>query len=138
VCKLAHLAGVPIHATPLYSIIWNAVTAVVVWRLWSVHAALHLIAGVYLIVSGLGRFVEESYRGEPQTPIISGLRIYQWLALGTAVAGAIITALGSSEAAPSPSPNTASLAAGVLFGLVTWAALGVDFPESNKRFSRLA
>src|SRR5450759_1460353 len=26
-------------------------------------------SGVYLILSGMGRFVEEAYRGEPQTPV---------------------------------------------------------------------
>jgi prolipoprotein diacylglyceryltransferase len=128
---------VPIHATPLYSILWNGVTALVLGRLWTLHAALHFIGGVYLMMNGLGRFVEEAYRGEPQTPILARLRLYQWIALGTVVAGALVTALGRSANAPSPVPNLACVAAGALFGLVTWVAMGVDFPESNRRFSRL-
>jgi protein-S-isoprenylcysteine O-methyltransferase Ste14 len=138
VCRLTHLAGVPVHATQLYSILWNGVTMVVVARLWSLHAALHLIGGVYLVLNGLGRFCEEAYRGEPQTPIVARLRLYQWLALGQVVVGAIITAVGVSGAAPTPAPNAPTLVAAVIFGVVNWFALGVDFPESNRRFSRLA
>jgi hypothetical protein len=138
VCRLARLTNVPIHATPLYSILWNVVTAFVVVRLWFLHAPLHIIGGVYLILNGLGRFVEEAYRGEPQTPIFGRLRLYQWVALVSVVSGALVTALGASSGAPPPVPNGASFAAGLFFGVITWFALGVDFPESNRRFSRLA
>jgi hypothetical protein len=138
VCRLAHLEGVPLHATQLYSILWNGVTMVVVGRLWSLHAALHLIGGVYMVLNGLGRFVEEAYRGEPQTPILARLRLYQWIALGQILAGALVTGLGSSGPAPSPLLNGVSVAAAAVFGVVTWFAMGVDFPESNRRFSRLA
>ena len=31
-----------------------------------------LIVGLYFILSGLGRFVEEAYRGEVQTKIVGG------------------------------------------------------------------
>ena len=36
-----------------------------------------------LTASGMARFVEESYRAEPQTLIVGGLRLYQWLAIGS-------------------------------------------------------
>jgi prolipoprotein diacylglyceryltransferase len=138
VCRLApHLTNVPIHATPLYSILWNVATAIVVVRLWFLQAPLPIVAGVYLILNGLGRFVEEAYRGEPQTPVFARLRLYQWVALASVVSGALVTALGRSTGAPRPAPNAASFAAGVFFGAITWFALGVDFPESNRRFSRL-
>jgi protein-S-isoprenylcysteine O-methyltransferase Ste14 len=138
VCKLAHLTDVPVHATPLYSILWNAMTTVVLVRLWLVPSPLHLIGGVYLILNGLGRFVEEAYRGEPQTPVFAGLRLYQWMALASVVSGAVVTGIGQSAPAPAPSPNAASFAVGAAFGVVTWLAMGVDFPESQRRFSRLA
>ncbi len=127
-----------IHATQLYSILWNVVTLVVVARLWSLHVALHLIGGVYLILNGLGRFCEESYRGEPQTPIIARLRLYQWVALLQVIVGALITALGSSFPAPTPQFNLAGAIAAAIFGVVYWFALGVDFPDSKRRLSRLA
>ncbi|MFT3770215.1 MAG: prolipoprotein diacylglyceryl transferase [Minicystis sp.] len=137
VVRLSPLGGVPVHPTPLYSILWNVVIALVVGRLWSLHLPLSFIGGVYLALNGFGRFVEEAYRGEPQTPVYARLRFYQWVALGTVVTGAVITALPASAPAPSPDFNLPSLAVAALFGLLTWFALGVDFPESNRRFARL-
>ena len=137
VCRLAKLRDVPVHPTQLYSILWNAATAVVLVRLWLLHAAVHLIGGLFLLLNGLGRFVEESYRGEPQTTIVGGLRLYQWFALGCVFVGALVTALGTSPEAPTPVVAAPSVLAGVAFGVLTWFATGVDFPESNRRFSRL-
>jgi len=135
---IAHLDDVPLHPTQLYSILWNVVTMGVVGTLWGLHAALHLVGGVFFLLNGLGRFVEEAYRGEPQTPIYGRLRLYQWVALGSAVAGALITALARSAPAPAPAPNLPTLWLALLFAVVNGIALGVDFPESSRRFSRLA
>ena len=106
-------------------------------RLWFAGAALSLIAGVYLLLAGLTRFVEESRRGEPQTRIVAGLRIYQWLAIASTIAGAIVTCCPSA-----PSPGTLhttwnAIAWSSSIGLVYAIAMGVDFPESTRRFSRL-
>ncbi|MGB7069588.1 MAG: prolipoprotein diacylglyceryl transferase family protein [Pyrinomonadaceae bacterium] len=138
VCKLSGMAGVPVHATPLYSILINAVVAVISLRLWLQSSPLSLIVGVYLILTGLGRFVEESLRGEPQTPRMAGLRLYQWTAVGTVLLGMIVTMIGSTTSAPVPFPNLRSVAAAAIFGIFVWIAFGVDFPDSNRRFARLA
>ncbi|MFO0760288.1 MAG: prolipoprotein diacylglyceryl transferase family protein [Byssovorax sp.] len=138
VCRLAHLAGRPVHPTPLYSILWNVVIALVLMRLWSLHAALHLIGGLYLMLTGVGRFVEESYRGEPQTKIWAHLRLYQWIAIATLLGGILVTMLGRSAPAPAASPALAPLLVALVLGLLSGAALGVDFPSSERRFSRLA
>ncbi len=137
VTRLSSWSGVPIHATPLYSILWNIVTGVALARLWTLHAPLHFIAGLYLILNGLGRFVEEAYRGEPQTPVIARLRVYQWMAIAGIVAGALLTALGRSVPAPVPQFSMASLFPAFAFGALCWFALGVDFPHANRRFARL-
>jgi protein-S-isoprenylcysteine O-methyltransferase Ste14 len=137
VVKLASLGGVPIHATPLYSILWNIVVAVIMARLWLLQAQLSLILGVYLILGGLGRLVEESYRGEPQTKIYAGLRIYQWLAILSVLLGVFATMVNLPGAPVSQFAWRPVIAAGC-FGAFTWFALGVDFPESTKRFARLA
>jgi hypothetical protein len=137
VCRLTEWRGLPLHPTPLYSILWNAVVALATMRLWSLHAPLSLIAGVYLILGGLGRFVEEAYRGEPQTPIVARLRLYQWIAVGTILAGIALTVLPSA-AAPAPQFCAGLLVPAACFGLVTALAMGVDFPESDRRFARLA
>ena len=101
-------------------------------------APLPFIAGSYLIVGGLGRFVEESYRGEPQTAIIGGLRIYQWLALAAVVLGALVTTISGPPCAGHLGFAAWSLPWAIGFGLFTAFLMSVDFPESRRRFSRLA
>jgi prolipoprotein diacylglyceryltransferase len=139
VCTLGDLKGVPLHPTPLYSMMANVVVAVILLRLWSLGAVYSLVAGAYLILSGVARFVEESYRGEPQTLVIGGLRIYQWLAILSFVVGAALTTV--------PSGTTPGLAfwfdvrvllGATAFGLSAGFAMGVDFPGSARRFARLA
>ncbi len=137
VVRLSTLAGVPLHPTPLYSMLWNVVIAVILTRLWFGGCPLSLIGGLYLILTGVGRFVEEAYRGEPQTRIALGLRFYQWIAIVTVVAGAVVTAVGSDPAPFPLFPPPEVILAGAAFGLVTWGALGLDFPGSNRRFARL-
>ncbi len=138
VCRLATLQGVPVHPTPLYSILWNVVIAALMARLWFVHAPLAIIGGLYLILTGVGRFVEEAYRGEPQTRWIGGLRLYQWIAIVTVVAGAVVTCVPTPHAAGSLHWILMTLLLAVGFGILTWFALGVDFPASKRRFARLA
>jgi drug/metabolite transporter (DMT)-like permease len=89
-------------------------------------------------LNGLGRFAEEAFRGEPQTPIYARLRLYQWIALVQIVVGAIITALGKSGPSPAPAPNVGGTVVAIVFGVIYALALSVDFPESKRRFSRLA
>ena len=138
VCKLASLAGVPVHPTPLYSIVGNLIIGIVMARLWSLQTPLSLIIGPFLILTGLSRFVEESYRGEPQTPTMAGLKIYQWIAIMCVFAGVAITMIPTTPAAPAPQPNWQSIIAAGCFAVFAWFALGVDFPNSTKRFARLA
>jgi len=139
VVTLGDLKGVPLHPTPLYSILNNIVIGVLLLRLWSLGASLSLVVGAYLILTGVTRFVEESYRGEPQTLIIGGLRIYQWLAILSFLAGAIVTAVPSTVT-PGLTPwlDFKVPIAAILFGACAGFAMGVDFPGSNRRFARLA
>ncbi|MBI5281618.1 MAG: phosphatase PAP2 family protein [Candidatus Solibacter usitatus] len=137
VCRMTAWKGVPLHPTPVYSILWNGLVALAVTRLWTLATPLHFIAGMYFILTGLGRFVEEAWRGEPQTPAFLRLRLYQWSAVASVVAGALMTALGESGAAPALRFTWDPLPAAVLSGVVVTIAMGVDFPESNRRFSRL-
>jgi prolipoprotein diacylglyceryltransferase len=134
----AGLAAVPLHPTPLYSILWNALVALVVARLWWVHARPGTLCGAWLVLSGSGRFVEESLRGEPQTLVIGGLRLYQWVAAGTVAAGALLLAVPGGAPLPGPRLDALSFAAALVAGAVAWLAYGVDFPGSPHRYSRLA
>lgn len=138
VCRIAHLKGVAVHPTPLYSILGNIVIGVVLARLWRVGAEPMMVAGLYLVLAGLSRFVEESYRGEPQTPMKWGLRLYQWFAVMSMGAGAVVMGVAWGGTTPATEWNWSAVGAGAAMGLVYWFAMGVDFPASNRRFSRLA
>ncbi|MCG6956931.1 MAG: prolipoprotein diacylglyceryl transferase [Gemmatimonadetes bacterium] len=72
VTHLANLGGQPLHPTPMYSIAGNLVIGVLLIRLRTLAAPESLIVGVYFMLSACARFVEESYRGEPQTPVVGG------------------------------------------------------------------
>lgn len=139
VAGLANLAGVPIYPTPLYSIAGNLVIAVALIRLRTLVAPDSLLVGVYFLLSGCARFVEESYRGEPQTPMVLGLRVYQWFAVALVLAG-----IGCAMLPMAPSragihaPSGALLGWAVAMFLVFAAAMGLDFPGSDRRFARLA
>ena len=137
VTRLTKYSGIPLYPTPVYSILWNIVIEIILLRLWILHIEPSMIAGLYLILNGLGRFVEEAYRGEPQTPILGKLRLYQLMAILSVLSGAILTTVRTYPNTYRFEINLPIIIAAVVFGLITWFALGVDFPNSNKRFARL-
>jgi protein-S-isoprenylcysteine O-methyltransferase Ste14 len=138
VCRLAGLTNKPLHATQLYSIISNMFIGILLIRISYENASPELIAGIYLMLNGLSRFVEESYRGEPQTPIVGGLRLYQWLALASLITGAYLTTITSNIVRPEITFTASQVFYSIAIGVLTFFAMGVDFPKSNKRFARLA
>jgi len=138
VCTIAHLDDVPLHATPVYSMLSNVVIGALLARLWFVGISPPLLVGLYLILSGVARFIEESLRGEPLTPIVSGLRLYQWFALGSMAAGWAVTWIALPQYTwPTAEVGLPTILAAVGLGLVHIVAMGVDFPDSNRRLSRL-
>ncbi|MEO1696093.1 MAG: prolipoprotein diacylglyceryl transferase family protein [Planctomycetota bacterium] len=134
---LSKLKSVPILPTPLVSIAGNALILPLLLRLWRVEAPAAFVVGAYLVLQGLARFIEEGHRGEAQTQTVGPFRVYQVLAAGMLVAGAAVSCLPSTPVAWSPSLDGADLAAAALVGALHVFAMGVDFPESNRRFSRL-
>ena len=80
---------------------------------------------------------KEAYRGEPQTAIVGGLRLYQWIAVGTVAGGAAITALVRTGPAPAASFSGPVLAIAAGFGVLSTLLLGMDAAQSNRRFARL-
>jgi len=137
VCRLTGFSGLPIHATQVYSIAWNAVVGVALLRLLQLHLSATFLCGVYLLLSGAGRFVEEAYRGEPQTVTLRGLRLYQWIAVLTVVAGAAITTVNGPSLPPISALRPGSVLLAIGCAAVAWFVTGVDFPESSRRFARL-
>jgi len=137
VVRLSSLGGVPLHPTAVYSLAWTALVGLILLRLWSLHAPLSFIVGCYFILIGIGRFVEEHFRGEVQTPVWNALRLYQWFAIALVVIGATLTAL-PTPSAPAPGgmlPETLPIIIGA--GLVSYLAYGVDFPRGRRRLTRL-
>lgn len=132
----AGLGGRAIYPTPLYSIAVNLALGCVLVRLWIESAPYSSIAGVYFLGTGFSRFIEEAYRGEPQTLKTGGLRVYQWLAAGFVIVGAILTTVPTGRCS-SFSWNFSTVAVALCAGIIFFVAMGVDMPLSNKRFSRL-
>lgn len=139
VVTLAHLSGQPIHATQLYSIVANVVIGVLLLRLWTLGFPVWFITGGYLLLAGLARFAEEGFRAEPQTITWRGLPIYQHLAIASVIIGVALTTMGG-PLAPTPGPvgDLRVLGMALGFGALYWFAMGVDFPDSNRRFARLS
>ena len=137
VCRLANLAGVSVFATPVYSMLYNLVVGIALLRLYQLHASCTMIFGIYLLLSSDGRFVEEAYRGEPQTSIFFGLHFYQWIALAAAIAGAVITTIHSQPLPHVSELRFSSVLLAMACGAVAWFVTGIDFPESSRRFARL-
>ena len=138
VCKFTAFRDVPLHPTQLYSIAGNIVIAVVLIRLWRQEASAGLITGLYLVLSGMERFVEEAYRGEPQVRHLGRLTEYQWLAVGSVLAGIVLGLLpGGQFPVPAPVAGWSVAAMALGLGLLYAAAMGVDFPNSTRRFARL-
>ena len=134
--KISGLSGIPLHPTQLYSIGANIITGLILIRLYSIGSPSSLIIGIYFILNGTGRFVEESFRGEAQTPYWKGMRIYQWIAIINIITGACFTIIPKSGTLLFQ-PNVLSLFLAIAMGVLVAIASGVDFPESNQRFARL-
>ena len=134
--KISGLSGVPLHPTQLYSIGANIITGLVLIRLLNIGISSSFIVGIYLILNGTGRFVEESFRGETQTPYWAGMRLYQWLAILNIFLGIIFTAI-PNRAILVFQPNIPALILAIGMGILVTIASGVDLPGSNQRFARL-
>ena len=138
VSYISRLGGRPLHPTPLYSIAANLVIGALLMRLWVIGAPASFIIGGYLILAGLARFVEESYRGEPQTQMVMGLRIYQVFAVLSVGTGVVVSSVPSSSVVSAYVFSSEQVLASALIGVLYMIAMGVDLPGSNFRFSRLA
>lgn len=137
VCVISGLKGKLIHPTQLYAILWLFLIGFILLNLWNHKFSPPFIFGIYLILTGIGRFVEEAYRGEVQTPIIKGLRLYQWTAILSIIIGIIMTIIQVDVVIIKSDFGLETFFAAIIGGLFATFAMGVDFPNSNTRFSRL-
>lgn len=137
VCGISHLKGELLHPTPLYAMLWLFLVGFILLSLWYNNFSSPFIFGLYLILTGIGRFIEEAYRGEVQTPIIKGLRLYQWTAILSILIGIIMTVIHVKVIDMTSDFGWETILSALIGGLFTFFAMGVDFPYSNARFSRL-
>ncbi|MFT6832444.1 MAG: membrane-associated phospholipid phosphatase/protein-S-isoprenylcysteine O-methyltransferase Ste14 [Planctomycetota bacterium] len=137
VVSLAGLGGQSVYPTQTYSILWNVVCGLVLYRLWSLAVPASALVGAYLMLAGVGRFVEESYRGEPQTPRVLGLPIYQWNATISFAAGIGFTVWPGAALLRGSGLSALGAGHAIGLGLLVGCLMGVDFPESRRRFGRL-
>jgi len=137
VCNISGLKGELVHPTQLYAILWLTVVGIFLLSLWFKGCPVSLIIGLYLILTSMGRFVEESLRGEVQTPVFLGLHLYQWTAIISLVAGIIMTTVHIEPPVLNPGFSIEAIFSALISGLFVFFAMGVDFPYSNARFSRL-
>ena len=137
VVELSNLKGEYLHATPVYSILANIVYGMLLIKFWFLNLSPPFIIGLSFILNGFSRFVEESYRGEPQTPIVMQLRLYQWIAMIGIILGVALTTIPYSIIRPGIQFSIETLVIAIVAGLLSTFLTGVDFPLSNKRFSRL-
>jgi protein-S-isoprenylcysteine O-methyltransferase Ste14 len=137
VCNISGLKGALLHPTQLYSILWLFLVGLVLLVLWNNHISCSFVFGLYLILTGLGRFVEEAYRGETQTPIIKGLRLYQWTAVFSVIVGVVMTVIHVEPVFIQPGFSWEIFLTAAISGVFLFFAMGMDFPYSNVRFSRL-
>lgn len=137
VVRLAKLEGMPVYPTQTFSIIANLASALILYRLWSIEVPAPVLLGTYLLLAGAGRFVEEAYRGEPQTPRFGGLAIYQWNAAASAALGLCFLAWPGEPLEPATGLGWPGVFTALGFACVVGLAMGVDFPKSTRRFGRL-
>ncbi len=138
VVRIAGWHDVPLYPTPLYSIAGNLVLAMVLYPLARYDAPASLIAGLYLFLSACLRFVEEQFRGEPQTPFVVGLSLYQLLALGCGFGGIALSMFPSPDFNGDPVWRPDMIKPALLLGVLSMLGMGADLPESSKPMSRLA
>jgi protein-S-isoprenylcysteine O-methyltransferase Ste14 len=137
VAALSQLHGIAIHPTQLYSILSNVAIFACLASLRMAGTSTAFVAGLYLVLSSLARFVEEDYRGEPQTPRHFGLAIYQWLAIWTLLLGIVISMLNSGWVGGAVDPQEGYILLPLGAGVVAATLMSIDFPRSRRRFSRL-
>jgi protein-S-isoprenylcysteine O-methyltransferase Ste14 len=139
VCSISQIKNTYIHITPVYSILANILIGIFLWRLWYSNVSLYLIVSLYFILIGLSRFVEEAFRGEIQTPIYYKLNIYQWMSILFVIIGIVISMIPPDDHIRLKFIwKYQYLIASIGFGCIATFAMGVDFPESNIRFSKLS
>mgnify|MGYP005838560935 CR=1 FL=1 len=82
----------PVHPTMIYESIANFLIFAVLWHLDKRKRFLGLTFSLYLILYSSVRFANEFLRGDP-ADVLWGLRVAQWVSLGTTILGVLLLAI---------------------------------------------
>ena len=137
VACVAHLRGKPVRATQLFSAFANLMIAAVLLRLWAAEAPASLICGLYLMLTGLARFAEEGTRGEPQTPVVAQLTLYQWLSICAFFAGIVVSMIAAAPVHAAMQIDAAACWVALAAGAVSTLAMSIDWPDTKLPMSLL-
>jgi membrane-associated phospholipid phosphatase/protein-S-isoprenylcysteine O-methyltransferase Ste14 len=123
-----------LHHSQLYAIGINFVIGLLLIRLFNIGVPSSFIIGIYLILQGAGRFVEESFPGETWMPYWGGIKIYQWIAILSVLSGIIFTSIPDTAVLVFR-PTIISLILAILIGILVTVAFGVDIPEPDRHLT---
>jgi phosphatidylglycerol:prolipoprotein diacylglycerol transferase len=80
--------GVRVHPTPIYEFVGAVTVFALLWSMRGKNLASGTIAWLYLILSGVARFIVEFWRVNP--PVALGLSEAQWFSLALTLLGVIL------------------------------------------------
>jgi phosphatidylglycerol---prolipoprotein diacylglyceryl transferase len=84
-----------VQPTPVYELLFSLVLCWVLWRLGRKSLPVGWMTGLYLVLSGVGRFLVEFVRINPR--LYLGMSNAQVAALGTVVAGGVLMAVAQAK-----------------------------------------
>lgn len=84
-----------VQPTPVYELLFSLALAWLLWRLGNKTRPVGWLTGVYLVLSGLGRFLVEFVRINPK--LYLGMSNAQVAALGSVVVGAVVIAVARAK-----------------------------------------
>ena len=84
-----------VQPTPVYELLFSLALAWVLWRLGAKARPIGWLTGVYLVLSGLGRFLVEFVRINPK--LYLGMSNAQVAALGSMAVGLVVIAVARAK-----------------------------------------
>jgi phosphatidylglycerol:prolipoprotein diacylglycerol transferase len=97
-----------VQPTPVYELLFSLVVFWVIWKLGKTSKPVGWLTGLYLVLSGIGRFLVEFVRINPR--LYWGMSNAQMAALGSVVLGVVVMVLARAmrvEVAPMLASDTA-------------------------------
>jgi hypothetical protein len=134
--RTSRFNGINLHPIRLYSIGINIIVGLILIRFFNLEMSATFITGIFLILTGLGRFVEESFCKKTKVPCWAGVSTIKWMTLISVLLGIVFTTLPSVKMATF-NLDVESYIWAISLAVLATVAYGIDFPLLNWRFARL-